>query len=278
MTVANSASVTPPTHRTMDEVLVRLLGNTFRSPRRFCRSVSRWFSGAYEWESRAACDVARWLAPTDQAVLSGICGTGHRTQDRLIAWLATQAPPTGCLVDIGHQGTHTAAWLAMGALQHATPSTVVSIGPEIHRVWHLFEQQARTAHLHKIPDSSSSDLYAPTMATYANVSSGPNPIPVDSILRRLRQLALTPAAAASTWRDPISLLSINMQWHTDELSAVLRQMIPHVAPGGWIVATGVQGRQAVSRQQLAHDEIAAHADCAHAVSIRSLLIFRKRAN
>ncbi len=278
MTAANSAQAISTHHNSTVPIYSRFLGNLWRSPSRFFRSASRWFSGAYEWESRAAYDLAQWFPPQDQAILSSICGTGHRTIDRMMAWLAAQAPPTGCLVDIGSQGTYSAAWMAMGAMRHPSPLTVVSIGEEIDRVWQVFARQAESAHLQSIVDQTFSDVYSPVVAPLSNSLSSPSPIPVSRILDRLRLQNIHPLAACSSFRDPISMLSVHSSRSSHELITLLHKFVPHVAPSGWIAWTGIQGKRGLRRQALIHQEMAAHKDCTHVITIRSLILYRRQAN
>ncbi len=235
------AAMNQPTTRL--STFSRLVRNLTMIPRRTASSVARRFDADFQFERLADRDVRRWLSRDRRRQLEDIPGWSSARECRLLAYLATQAPEGGDIVEIGAWKGKTTAWLVEGANQLASPPKVFSIDPHQRDSWRAFSET-----VHRF------DLEHRGLKVRRNFSHD----------------------VGKLWRNPIALLWIDGCHEYEAVVLDIKDFAPHVLPGGWVVFDDAAGgvcpgvEKAIAEQMIGRDGFQ------QVATIRHLQLFRRQ--
>ena len=116
----------------------RVVHNLMALPRRVVGGLLRYRTPAYRVQRQADRMVKHWLSAERLSQLSAIPGRASIRKCRLLAFLASEAPPGGCIVEIGSFKGRSAAWLIEAAERRPDRLKVVSIDPHQGGTWDEF--------------------------------------------------------------------------------------------------------------------------------------------
>jgi len=186
----------------------RIFRSITRLPTRTVRSLKRRFDPVYRLQRQADRAILRQLTPRRRAELEAIGGTSSARECRLLAYLAGQTPPVGCIVEIGAFKGKSTAWLIEGAELADRRRTLVSIDPHVRKSW---------------------DDFAQTVAKF------------DLERRGLEIHRAFSNEIGANWNRPIALLWIDGGHDYEDVVSDIEQFAPHVVPNGWIVFDDAAG-------------------------------------
>jgi predicted O-methyltransferase YrrM len=193
-----------------------LLQDIIRFPGRVVRGLRRLADPVYALQRRANREVRRWLSAARMAELDCISGTSSPREGRLLAYLVTQSPSGGCIVEIGAFRGKTTAWLVEAAQQRSDRPAVVSIDP------HLDLCLAGR----RLP---SWEEFQRTVVRFA-------------LLQRGLEVCRAPSHdVGRTWDRPISFLWLDGSHEYADVVTDIDDFVPHVLPKGHIVFDDVHG-------------------------------------
>jgi predicted O-methyltransferase YrrM/SAM-dependent methyltransferase len=222
--------------------LARVVENLARIPRRTAKSLVRLCSAEFELERQARRAVRRWFARDRIAQLDAIPGMSAAHECRLLAYLATQAPAGGAIVEIGAWKGKSTAWLIEGASRRSQPTETFSIDPHERGSW---------------------EEYNATVRRFDLVRRGL------TIQRRASQ------DVGRTWNQPITMLWIDGSHDYEAVRQDIGAFVPHVVPGGWIVFDDAAGGKFPGVERAIADRMPAFDDLRRVATIRHLDVFQR---
>lgn len=222
--------------------LRRLVRNAALLPRRSWASLRRRVASDYALERRSRAAVAGWFSPEHLARLDavpGMCGT-HTC--RVLALLASEAPASGDIVEIGAWKGRITVWLVEAAARRSDRPRVISIDPHLRDSW---------------------DAFCRTVADFKLAERG---------LQVARQRSHD---AARGWSRPISFLWIDGSHDYDDVLRDIADYAPHVIAGGWIAFDDSTGGEFPGVERAIAEWQASARDFVCVATIRNMTIFRR---
>jgi predicted O-methyltransferase YrrM len=219
----------------------RWLANLTKFPVRTQRSLLRLLNGDYSWEKRIDAALDGWLDRQRYDELNQIEGTSSLRECRLLASLAAQAPPGGCILEIGAWKGKSTAWLVEGARQHQPLLEVVSVDPHLRGTWDAFNDTIKLMKLHE---------------------------------RGLTVLREFSQQVGRTWGRPLSLLWVDGCHDFDAVQSDIRYFVPHVLPGAWIVFDDAAGGVFPGVEKAIAEEMPRFTNIRHRKTLRHLQLFQ----
>ncbi|GEM_PF-5840591 len=222
----------------------RILNNLLRLPVRTCKSLWQWRSPAYRLQRQADRAVAAWIDPKRRNMLSAVPGFSSERELHLLAHLVRQAPPTGCIVEIGAYKGRSTVWLVEAAQKRSDRPRVISIDPHLRDTW----------------------------ATFCDVRTR-----FQLAERGLEVVRGFSSAAGKTWSRPISLLWVDGSHEYPDVALDIDLFVPHVVAGGWVVFDDAQGGKFPGVERAIAERMFGRSDFEHVGALKHFQLFRRQA-
>jgi predicted O-methyltransferase YrrM len=205
--------------------------------------MSRLISPAHRLQREADRVVPRLFSPERLAALQAVPGFSSRRELHLLAYLATQAPTGGCLLEIGAYKGRSTAWLVEAAQLRPDKPAVVSIDPHQRQTWDSFRQV------------------------------------VDEFRLEERGLEVCRAFSRDVgrpWRRPLALLWVDGSHEYADVVQDIRLFTPHVVPEGWVVFDDARGGKFPGVERAIAEWVSGNPDFSRVGSVKHFQLFRRR--
>ncbi len=221
--------------------LRRFARNVALLPRRTFISLTRRFDPNYQLDRRSKA-VAGWFSPDYLARLDAVPGMCSARTGRILALLASDAPPGGDVVEIGAWKGRITVWLVEAAERRSDRPQVISIDPHLRESWDGF---CRTVADFKLND------------------------------RGLRVVRERSHDAAHDWSRPITLLWVDGSHEYDDVARDIADYAQHVIVGGVIAFDDSAGGEFPGVERAIAEWKAAARDFVRVATIGNMTIFRR---